>query len=392
MQIKRYEAASMREAMAMIKADLGSEAIVLSTKSLPPEQGGTVEVLAARDVHNGSGGATPGGYPDRRVYNEGAGIKSPPVEESALPAGQENMKLKMLMEQKADCDHLLSEMADIRGMMESFFDLVGSRKRTDGMGHMPKVYRYLTARGISRPAASILVERLKQEYQGCDIQSYDKSLQSVEDLIRQSITACSGQAKSGRIKVFVGPTGVGKTTTLAKLAAYYTMERKMKTGLISTDNFRIAAVEQLRVYSRIMNIPLEIATDGESFRKALESYAGMDVVLVDTPGRSRTDRQAMEKLNETLHAGCPVEMNLLLSMTSSVENMVDVANSYKMFNYDNIIITKVDECNRFGSVFEVLDRIHKPIVYLTNGQNVPHDIRKATPGILTKMILGHRLQ
>ena len=194
------------------------------------------------------------------------------------------------------------------------------------------------------------------------------------------------------MKAFIGPTGVGKTTTLAKLAAHYAIDRKLSVGLITTDTFRIAAAEQLKVYSKILNIPLEIAPDRETFQRTLSLFSDKDIVLVDTPGRNHNDRESMDRLNHIINASMPVEFNLLLSLTSSGENLMDAVETYQhVFDYDHLIFTKIDECNRFGLIFDVVEQSGKPVMYITNGQNVPQDIQKMTPGRLAELLVKNML-
>jgi flagellar biosynthesis protein FlhF len=180
---------------------------------------------------------------------------------------------------------------------------------------------------------------------------------------------------------------VGKTTTLAKLAAHYAMSEKLGIGLISADTYRIAAAEQLKTYAKIMGLPIKVVSEKEEFKQALSRFSDKDLVLVDTPGKSRNDEGYMEKLRDFLNVGVPVETNLLLSLTSSRENMLDASARFGMINYDNIIFTKVDEATGFGSMYDVIDHVGKPISYLTNGQNVPNDIEDANPGRIARLIM-----
>ena len=195
--------------------------------------------------------------------------------------------------------------------------------------------------------------------------------------------------KEQRIKAFIGPTGVGKTTTLAKLAAHYSLEKKMKVGMITTDTYRIAAVEQLKVYAEIMGLPIQVAPGKESFLRSLESFAEKDMILVDTPGRNHNDNRGLNELKAILPSD--VETVLLLNPAASREHLLEAADRFSIFDYDRLILTKVDECNHFGAMYEVLDEIGKPVSHVTTGQNVPRDIEKASPERLARLILQNRL-
>ncbi len=195
--------------------------------------------------------------------------------------------------------------------------------------------------------------------------------------------------KGRRIKAFVGPTGVGKTTTLAKLAAHYCLEKRMKVGLITTDTYRIAAPEQLKVYAKIMGLPLDIVSDKDQFTRSLTNFADKDLILVDTPGRSRQDDRCLTTLKSILSGD--VETYLLLSPTAGREHLIEAADRFRILQYDRIILTKIDDCTIFGPIVDVLDMIGNPVSYLTTGQNVPKDIEKANPERLAQLTLQNRL-
>jgi flagellar biosynthesis protein FlhF len=218
------------------------------------------------------------------------------------------------------------------------------------------------------------------------IDRFDTTLKLLEDTITKTIPVTNKKKRKGII-AFVGPTGVGKTTTLAKLAAHYSMSEKLSVGLISADTYRIAAAEQLKTYARIMGLPIKVVSEKEEFRKALNLFSDKDLVLVDTPGKSRSDTGYTEKLRDFLNVGVPVETNLLLSVTTSRENMLDTSSRFGVVNYDNIIFTKLDEATGFGSMYDVIDHVGKPVSYLTNGQNVPSDIEEANPHRIAKLIM-----
>ncbi len=163
----------------------------------------------------------------------------------------------------------------------------------------------------------------------------------------------------------------------------------MKVGMITTDTYRIAAAEQLKVYAKIMGLPIQIASEKDMFLSSLAGFADKDMILVDTPGRNHNDDRYLNELKNTFDSS--VETVLLLSPVANREYLLDTANRFKIFKYDRIILTKVDECGHFGSLYDVLDEIGKPVSHVTTGQNVPRDIEKASPEGLAKLILDNRL-
>ncbi|NTV83976.1 MAG: hypothetical protein HGA23_06725, partial [Bacteroidales bacterium] len=260
-----------------------------------------------------------------------------------------------------------------------------------GQNQRDSIYYNLISQGISKEKAWGAVEKIKKELASGQIENAGACLTAVEDLICQSLPSFNELDKGHRVKVLIGPTGVGKTTTLAKLSAYHALNEKKSVGLITTDTYRIAAVEQLKVYARIIGIPLEIAPGNKDFKKSLDRFADKDVIFVDTPGTSRNDMVNLKKLHETLRSEIPFESNLLISLTTSKESMMDVASRYKIFDYNHIILTRADECMRIGFLWDILDRIAKPVSYITNGQNVPNDIEEANPQKIARLIVGSDL-
>ena len=368
MQVKRYEAANIREALGKIKSDLGPDAIVLSTKRLPGEKK-LIEVLAARDDNFKPGPASSGEFKEAKPGEEVIGT-SEQRRLVSLAKDIEEIKALILDVKK---ERLAAEFGELKTSLHNFFDVLGMSCRGREQDALSRIYQYLVGRGISQGLACKLLEEMKRNFPETALQDYESSLRMVESLIKGSFTKLGGK-KEKRIKVFLGPTGVGKTTTLAKLAAHFAVDKKQTVGLVTMDTYRIAAVEQLRIYARIMGLPMEVATGRDTFRQALRGFAGKDVILVDTPGKGRDAAGDMVNLEEALSGQGDMETNLLLSLTSSRENMQEVYKRFHSLKCDQIILTKADEVDHCGYVYDLVEQIGRPIAYVTTGQNVPQDI------------------
>jgi flagellar biosynthesis protein FlhF len=388
MQIKRYEVSNVQEAISKIKNELGPDAIILSTKKLKGAGTTKMEVLAARDLDITASGQNTISDTSEHI-NEN--IEKKPNEDLASVLKNNFEEIKNIFKELKNDNELRTELAEVKDSMNTFFDVLGLKRNKTGNDEADKIYYSLISKGISKDKAWSLLEKVKQESVLGKIENSEEGLIAVENLIKQSIPVVRNSKKGKRVKVIIGPTGVGKTTTLAKLSAYHSITEKESVGLITIDTYRIAAVEQLKIYAKIIGIPLEIAQGNEEFKKSLNKFADKDVIFVDTPGTSRNDMISLNKLNETLKSEIPFESNLLLSLTSSKECMIDVALRYNIFDYDQVILTKADECLSIGFLWEVLDRIAKPVSYITNGQNVPYDIEEANPHKIAKMIMGRAL-
>ena len=385
MQVKRYEAASIREAMVKIKKDLGSEAILLSTKRLRGAPSPLLEVIAARDIDDNGPAVLDIGQRGGDTPFQGSTAPQAADVMRQLRDDIEDLKSLILEVKRQRC--LNREFTELKEYMNTFFDIIGLRKEQGQKDSLSRIYCNLTGLGLSRQKASRLMETMKEDPSYSDNNSYEEGIGTIRAMIEKSFVPAGTSEKTGRVKVLVGPTGVGKTTTLAKLAARYALEKKWKVGLITTDTFRIAATEQLKVYAGIIGIPMEIASEREGFSRSLRKFADRDLILVDTPGNNGRDDQYLRKMKDMLATEVPVQTDLLLSLASNPDSLLDAAERFGTFNYDHIILTKLDECVRFGTAYEAIDHIGKPVLYVTTGQNVPRDIEEATPEKLTKLVM-----
>lgn len=381
MQVKRYEAVNIRDALAKIKSDMGPDAIVLSTKRLPGERK-CIEVLAAKDSNQREQEFEIG---NRREDLDGL-MLSAANREIYSSLRKEIDELKVMLRDVGREKHY-EEFVEFKDYMSTLFDILGLRNNQADNNSLPQIYYYLLSRGISKAKACHLLNNMKQNYSSHDVNDYDRGLKIAEDLLQGTFVEKGD--KESRVKVFLGPTGVGKTTTLAKLAARYALEQKKSVGLITTDTYRIAAVEQLKTYARIMGLPLEVATGKETFRQSMKRFQDKEYILVDTPGRSREETGHLPMLKDVLTGNWDLETNLLLSLTSSRECLMDVVERYSAFGYDQIILTKLDECTHHGVFCDVVERTHKPVSYISTGQNVPQDIEQASPIRLAEIIMRH---
>lgn len=193
-----------------------------------------------------------------------------------------------------------------------------------------------------------------------------------------------------RIMMFVGPTGVGKTTTIAKLAARYSyiQEKRAKVGIITLDTYRIGAVEQLFQYAKMMRLPIEDVVDPNDFNSALSSLSHCDVILIDTVGSSQYDKDKLIKLNKFIQSSqLQIDVNLVLSAGSKLEDLKEIYKNFSFLDIDTLIFTKFDETKVFGTIFSLIYDTDKPVSYFSIGQEVPDDIIPASSDFLVECIL-----
>lgn len=378
MQLKRYEAKSINEAMEKIKHDLGADAVVLSTKRLKGDKKQLIEVIAARDADLVNMGKQESIHEERASSDAYSTIKSDMDE------------LKSLIHNFLRGTNICSELAELKDHFHTFFDLWGIRKNGKQSEYLSQAYYHLLSTGMTKQQACHLIETLQRNNSPDDLKGFDDTLQRVEDMMRQVIARSFTTRKTdNKICAFVGPTGTGKTTTLAKLAAHHLFDRKEKVGIVTMDTYRIGATDQLRKYADIMGVPIEVAKDKASLQKVMRRLSERDIILVDTPGRSLQDEGYLLKLKDALSSVPGIETHLVLSVTSSHRCMMDAATRFTMTDYDTIIFTKLDDTVSCGTMYSVIEEMKKPVSYITDGQNVPQDIREMEPGILARIIMNH---
>ncbi|MBR0060967.1 MAG: flagellar biosynthesis protein FlhF, partial [Selenomonadaceae bacterium] len=190
-----------------------------------------------------------------------------------------------------------------------------------------------------------------------------------------------------RIVALLGTTGVGKTTTLAKIAAKFVLEQRTNVALITADTYRISAVEQLKTYSDILELPLEIVYNPAELTAAIERHRHKELILIDTAGRSQHNEYQMRELDEFMRVNPRIEKHLVISATTKFTDAKQIMNKFAQVNPDKIIFTKIDETGSLGMIVNLLNDNRYSLSYLTTGQSVPDDIERANAEVLTNLLL-----
>jgi flagellar biosynthesis protein FlhF len=382
MQVKRYEVSSINEALLKIKEDLGPDAIILSTKKINNRGVSALEVMAARD--------------EKVRMPQKSNTSSKPAENNGFTENHEDSyqllrgeigELKEIIRSAEKEKSLARELEELKETMDRFFDIMGTRKRKNNQDINSKVYYQLLACGFTRASAYNILEAISPQISSKDQLNEETVLGIVKEFVVKSMPVINKPKEEKRIKAYVGATGVGKTTTMAKLAARYSLMKKMSVGMVTIDTFRIAAIEQLKTYAKIMGIRMEVASTKESFQRSLQLLSDKDIILIDTPGRSCVDDGCLAIMDAMLQNE-NIETNLLISTTNSEDNLLDTVTKYSPFNYDNLIITKIDESKRFGILYDVINKAGRPVSFLTCGQNVPQDIEEVTSQKMANLIMN----
>ncbi|MFA9478666.1 flagellar biosynthesis protein FlhF [Phycisphaerales bacterium AB-hyl4] len=297
-------------------------------------------------------------------------------------------------------DQLADEMRAIKRMVAQ---MMTSKKQRQVSSDRPDVpdklfdqYLALLEQEVTEELAEEIVDQVRGQLSDDDLDDEQACRKAVMEAVagilptgamskEQSATPDDGRP---RTIALVGPTGVGKTTTIAKLAATFKLKQKKKVGLITLDTYRIAAVDQLRTYAGIIGVPLRVAMSPDELEKAIDGYRDCDVVLIDTAGRSQRDDPRLGELQSFIAAAKPHEVHLVLSSTCTQKVLEDTIERFARIHTDRIIFTKLDEAVTFGVVLNVMRKVRKRLSYITTGQEVPHQIEPGRPDRLAALVLG----
>jgi len=381
MELRTYRASSMQEALALVRQDLGPDAAVVHTREVGADgwlrfvRGARrIEVTASRDVNVPSRVATP---------------------ESVAPKSDARPFTSPFEYEPEQHEQFRQE---VRGQLDGLQQMVESLYRRSRVGErqeLPeaffRLYAELLDADLSDDEARDLVERVQQELPGAADAPYEsvrlRAQQSVEGQIKIAGPIVT-QPGRRRLVALVGPTGVGKTTTIAKLAANFRLRAKRRVGLITVDTYRIAAVEQLRTYADIIDLPMEVVCTPREMREAVAKMSQLDLILLDTAGRSPKDEVQIQELRSFLTEARADEVHLVLSSVCSSATLLKTAERFGEVGATSLLITKLDEASSFGNLWPLLRSCPLPLSYLTDGQNVPDDIQPADRRRLARLVLG----
>ncbi|MFS0856866.1 flagellar biosynthesis protein FlhF [Paenibacillus taichungensis] len=447
MRVKQYVVETMPEAMLQIRKDLGSDAVILSTKEI--KVGGVlgmfrkkrIEVVAAVDKEEKKQATTqvqnqfppvPRAFAPE-AYRQTARSFVVASDESAASIAEKNVQEKTTdATAVSESSKLGSDMSNGRSSLSiehkprpqgaDFSGLTfatGQQEQANDpqqgqlMSELQELKLMMTK--LSKQGATAdplseefhaLRERLMEQdiwpevweswFEVVQTKLSEKELDEVEAVQAVQLEISHflekridvGILPTTRILYVAGPTGVGKTTTIAKLAAEQMFNKQRKVGFITSDTYRISAVEQLRTYASILNVPLEVVQSPGDTQRAISRLEGCDLIFMDTAGRNYRNELLVSELQSLL---APVENSetfLVLSMTSKSADMVQITEHFSKYGLDKVIFTKMDETGSCGPMFNLLHRFPLKLAYVANGQNVPDDLLKPDADSLTKQLLG----
>lgn len=429
MKIKRYFAPDIKQAIRMVREEQGPDAVILSNRKVD----GGVEIVAAKDFDehammeqlpgaSGQAGKTAAANPARtesqrradEVFREalgtaqaGGGFSTPTPPTPPAPARPTAAKTAAPMPRRnaappppaktggGEIDFaatkallaLQKEMRQMRRMMDSHFSETAWESTAARAPTRLDILRRLSARGFTKNLSLQLANRLG----GCE--DLDIAWQSCRDLLASQLPVAEDNLlEYGGIAALVGPTGVGKTTTVAKLAARFRLKHgPRQVALITTDNFRIAAHDQLAAYGRILDVPVRVASNGEELRNLLSSFYDKRLVLIDTAGMGQRDMRLAQQFAMLRQHDMPIKSYLVLSAASQARVMKEAISAFAGFAPQACILTKLDETAYLGAALCALIEQQLPVAMVSDGQQVPEDLHMAKTHLLLEQCFADSL-
>lgn len=398
----------MPEALKMIKEDLGPDAVILSTRQIKRGNGvfgmlgrPILEVTAATDVEKTAppfAGALRK-MPQRQVPFE---AQSQPADVSApdhgflltMRADIEGLREELMLLSRRSSPTMRSQSSDdVRLLSEKIDRLLAKSANMEEKGlssGFKCIQKHLEAQDMDLALVSRMMAFL-QDKMDAGVLPPGREREGLAELVRRTVKAAGDLVApaQGRPKVvvLVGPTGVGKTTTTAKLAARFALQEGKRVGMVTVDTFRIGAVEQIKTYAKIMGLPLKVALDADAFRTAIKDFDDRELIFVDTGGQSPKDEERLVELLGLFPPDVPKEVHLVLSITTRTRDLEKIMKHYQPVRASRLLLTKLDETDCFGPLFELPFASRLPLSFLTTGQNVPDDIEKAAPSLVAEYLL-----
>ncbi len=449
MQIKKFEAPSIQEALDAIKRDLGPEAIILQTKrnrkGFGLMGGASVEVTAAISDRS----MTKRAFAERRLPEEGketlrnltasrqAEIMDKSMQRAEKRTAGIQIPRKVTERRYVDIDpHEIPASAsvapparaktvapgtpaalgggsagleeEVRHLKRMIEELKISQDEAGSSGSsfasqlhdnpaLMDAFEHLLMNGVDKRYALGLVKKAGFELGPQESKNPDAVLDQVTYEAMSALDTLNpienlepgmrGEAGPFCLSL-VGPTGVGKTTTVAKLASLAVLKKNLRVGLVNLDVYKVAAFDQLQTYAKILNIPFRSAQNLEELQAAIADFRGLDLVLIDTTGRSPRDELSLKEMSELVRSlEIPVQIHLCVASPTRDLELYDIANRFSVFKPTALMVTKLDESTLFGSIFNVANRAKLPLSYFTTGQRVPEDIEDASRERVAALIM-----
>jgi flagellar biosynthesis protein FlhF len=432
MPVKVFESPDMASGLKLVKKELGPDALILSTRTI---KSGKLGILGKHVLEITAAVDTPWPKQQDKAPNEQPHVMPPPehqayVNNASLPSstpmaadhapssvdalykiGKKPEKLHLTPKQEPpmpDNPRIRQEFDELKSIVKSLADEISRLGRRQGSDNSllaglhgdtvadpqsadrTQVLDLLLSYGTNRETAQTISGFAKDNLSNEEIRDRQKLCSFLQNAISNILEVqapdFTGFDRQQRMAL-VGPTGVGKTTTLAKIAAGYLSSYSNSIALITIDTYRIAAVEQLKVYGEIMHLPVDVVLTPAQLSQAIEKHQDKNLILIDTAGRSPRDTLSIDELASFLQPDLAITKHLVLSATNREDELAETIARFSRLGIDNTIYTKVDECINLGVILNTQIHNSAPISYITNGQRVPEDLFAADKKKIAELII-----
>lgn len=414
MTIKKFQGKTKEEAIEIAKREMGPNVVIMNVREIKPKglfsvfKSSTYEATAALEEKDNFVSAFSALQNPKKIHDNINVVADEKIDipqatrtsESAKQVASSVISQSVIKQEQEDSTNIEKRLDDLSNMLEE--KLGGASKEENAEKTMNSeeldfvriVYRTLLQNEVNERYANQIVDEIERFIRPGN--SVDTILANVyQKLILRfgrPNTIEIGKSKP-RVVFFIGPTGVGKTTTIAKIASKYKVESNLKVGFITADTYRIAATEQLRVYANILDAPLSIVYAPEELNSAVSKMMDYDLVFVDTAGfshKNEKQRNDMKQLIQGLSAEFENEVYLVLSATTKYQDLLEIVDIYHEISDFKLIFTKLDETTRYGNILNIKLYSNADLSYVTNGQNVPADLEVFNTQKIVKQLLGGR--
>jgi flagellar biosynthesis protein FlhF len=328
-----------------------------------------------------------------QVYSQIETIKDNDKKDPPLPT-ETQLQAKVQSPSVEVDQHLLDEMKQMRKMMMTL--MMGDKQGSNLPTGMVNSVNRLRKQGVDEDVIEFIVNSLLKKYESInDITEKDiknEMIAIIAEIITKRVSVTTSISDTTRMINIIGPTGVGKTTSIAKLATEQVLKQKRRVAMITTDVYRIAAVEQLKTYAGILNVPIEVVRSADELEKAITKLAHYDLIYMDTTGRNYKEVKYRESINEFINHPQKSENYLVLSLTTKFEDMEILLKEFLKSPIKKLILTKLDETSSYGSILNIAYKYPYQLAYITIGQSVPEDITAIDPPMLARYLIGEETE
>lgn len=367
--------------MKLIRADLGEDAVILNSKVIVTKKFfGLVkmkkfEVLAGIDRIEPDFSAPSKALPTFKIKENPKYQDISNGMQAQMQHNHEDHK-SVTLEDTGMSKELKKEIADLKSLMQSMHKKTTQAQYPDEL--LPFI-EYLRQQELSEELITTIGDELFVHFKEASDINFSQFKMITKNILRKKLESIpfSGLLYERKYINVLGPTGVGKTTTIAKMAARAVLEKKKKVGFITTDTYRIAAIEQLKTYAGLLQAPVEIVYNATDYENAIQKLSHLDLIFIDTAGRNYKETKYVDDLQRLIQFDEEAESFLVLSMTGKEKDMSTIIEQFHQLPIEKFIFTKLDETNSIGAMLNLMIKYNKGLAYYTNGQEVPEDIEEA---------------